>query len=165
MKFLTKHSLLKPLSFVPAILMMSLIFSFSSQTGTESGSLSHEISVTLIKMWDTLSDSKMTPAEVETHAGEIEFYVRKLAHMTEYAILALTVSLPLYVYGMRGKRLALVTFFFCAAFAAGDEYHQSFVDGRGPSVRDVVIDSTGVLAGTGLFQLFCFLSGRKNARH
>ena len=32
-------------------------------------------------------------------------------------------------------------------YASFDEYHQSFVAGRGPSVIDVGIDSLGVLAG------------------
>lgn len=36
-------ALLKPFSFIPAILMMSLIFSFSSQNGTESSHLSEKV--------------------------------------------------------------------------------------------------------------------------
>lgn len=35
-------ALLKPFSFIPAILMMSMIFSFSSQNGTESSQLSEK---------------------------------------------------------------------------------------------------------------------------
>lgn len=36
-------ALLKPFSFIPAILMMSMIFSFSSQNGTESSQLSEKV--------------------------------------------------------------------------------------------------------------------------
>ena len=32
-------------------------------------------------------------------------------------------------------------------YAASDEFHQSFVPGRGPSIIDVGIDSLGVLTG------------------
>lgn len=32
-------------------------------------------------------------------------------------------------------------------YAITDEYHQSFVAGRGPSIRDVCIDTTGVFIG------------------
>lgn len=32
-------------------------------------------------------------------------------------------------------------------YAASDEFHQSFVPGRGPSIVDVGIDSLGVLTG------------------
>lgn len=45
---------------------------------------------------------------------------------------------------------------FCAIFAGFDEYHQSFVEYRGPSVKDVFIDSGGALIGIMLVQLFCF---------
>lgn len=156
MKTFTKQqlfSILKPLSFLPAILIMCLIFSFSAQTGTESGSLSHDISVKIIKVGNYILDKNMSDAEIETSADQIEFFVRKLAHMTEYCILALSVSLPLYVYGMRGRYLALATALFCIAFAGGDEYHQSFVADRGPSVRDVFIDSIGIFIGTIIVQI------------
>ena len=33
------------------------------------------------------------------------------------------------------------------AFAATDEYHQTMVAGRGPSPRDVLIDSVGAFIG------------------
>ena len=48
--------LLKPFSFLPAIAMMYLIFSFSAQTGTESGNLSHEISYHLVSVADRVLD-------------------------------------------------------------------------------------------------------------
>ena len=34
-----------------------------------------------------------------------------------------------------------------ALYAASDEFHQSFVPGRGPSIIDVGIDSLGVFTG------------------
>ena len=36
---------------------------------------------------------------------------------------------------------------FCVGFACLDEYHQSFVAGRSPSKKDVLIDSIGVFMG------------------
>ena len=41
--------LLKPLSFLPAILMMYLIYSFSAQTGEVSGALSYEVSYQIVE--------------------------------------------------------------------------------------------------------------------
>ena len=67
--------------------------------------------------------------------------------MTEYFLLAVAVSFPFYVYGLRGFPLMLVAGLICVAFACGDEYHQSFVEGRGPSVKDVCIDSIGAFGG------------------
>lgn len=75
----------------------------------------------------------------------IHFGVRKLAHLTEYAILAallwraLRCSLDKSSLGS----IATITFVIAAAFAASDEFHQSFVATRTPSVHDVVIDCCG----------------------
>jgi VanZ family protein len=35
----------------------------------------------------------------------------------------------------------------CALFAASDEFHQTFVKSRTPSVRDVLLDVAGALFG------------------
>ena len=86
------------------------------------------------------------------------FYVRKLAHMTEYCILAITISLPLYVYGLRGFPLLLLAGIICVGFAATDEYHQSMVANRGPSITDVGIDSIGALIGITLVRLFSWIA-------
>ena len=67
--------------------------------------------------------------------------------MTEYCVLAITLCVPLYAYGVRGIWLYLLAGLICAGFAATDEYHQSFVAGRGPSVRDVCIDTFGAMIG------------------
>lgn len=75
--------------------------------------------------------------------------------MTEYCILAICISFPLYVYGLRGFWLFIFAGLFCVAFACTDEFHQSFVAGRGPSKTDVAIDSMGALFGIILVQLFC----------
>ena len=41
--------ILKPLSFIPAILMMYLIFSFSAQDGNVSGNLSYQTSENIVE--------------------------------------------------------------------------------------------------------------------
>ena len=90
--------------------------------------------------------------------------VRKSAHFTEYFVLAVTVALPLYVYRIRGIFLFFTGGIFCVLFALLDEYHQSFVSGRGASLKDVGIDSLGALFGILFAQLICFL-GKKTIFH
>ena len=73
------------------------------------------------------------PVYVDKYAYEadgIHYYVRKAAHMTEYFLLAIAISFPLYVYGVRGSWLMLLAGIVCVGFAGLDEYHQSFVDAR-----------------------------------
>mgnify|MGYP000075544338 CR=1 FL=1 len=143
---------------------MYMIFSFSGQTGTESGSLSHEISYQIVSVADKILNKNLTENEKQIYTDRIEHPVRKLAHMTEYCILALCVSFPLYVYGVRGFLLFLLAGLFCVGFACTDEFHQSFVAGRGPSKKDVLIDSTGALIGILAVQIFChgFLRSKKS---
>lgn len=149
--------ILKPLSFLPAIVMMCIIFSFSAQDGVDSGSLSHEVSVKIVEVGNEVFQKGLSDWEIDEVATKIEYPVRKVAHMTEYFLLAVAVSFPFYVYGLRGFPLMLVAGFICVGFACGDEYHQSFVDGRGPSVRDVGIDSIGVFAGIITVRIFCWI--------
>lgn len=136
--------------------MMYLIFSFSAQTGEVSGELSYKVSYKIVETKSEVLHDGKSYDELYYEADQIHFYVRKAAHMTEYFLLAVAVSLPLYVYRVRGFWLFLLAGFFCVAFAGLDEYHQSFIAGRGPSLRDVGIDSSGALIGIVLVQLFCW---------
>lgn len=151
---------LKPLSFVPAILMMYFIFSMSAQTGAQSSDLSYKVSKAIVTVANEVLDEDWTAEQVQAKAEEYHYYVRKLAHFTEYMVLAITVAFPLYVYGLRGFPLVIVAGLFCVGFAALDEYHQSFVAGRGPSKKDVVIDSCGAFLGIYITRFFSFI-GRK----
>lgn len=91
----------------------------------------------------------------------IHFALRKIGHLTEYAILA-----ALLWRGLRGTLaalskmvLALSTLLMAAAFAASDEYHQSFVPTRTASLHDVMIDCIGALVAV----LLCFMFARARA--
>ena len=148
--------LLKPLSFLPAIVIMYVIYSFSAQTGEVSGALSYEVSYQIVETKNEVLNENKSYDELAYSASSIEFYVRKAAHMTEYCLLAIAISFPLYVYGVRGIWLILLAGVICVGFAGLDEYHQSFVANRGPSVRDVGIDSIGVTVGILLVQAFCW---------
>lgn len=154
-------NILKPLSFLPALAMMYIIYSFSAQTGDTSGNLSYAVSYKIVEIGNDVLETGFTEAQIGRYAHRIEHPVRKLAHMTEYFLLSAAVSFPFYVYGLRGKKLMLTVSLICVAFAAGDEYHQSFVAGRGPSIKDVMIDSIGVLFEVLFFQLLCKLSPYK----
>ena len=150
-------TLLKPFSFAPAILMMCVIYSFSAQTGEVSGALSYKVSYQIVETKNEILASDKSPDQLSQEASGIEFYVRKAAHMTEYCLLAISISFPLYVYGVRGIWLMLLAGIVCVGFAGLDEYHQSFVDARTPAVKDVGIDSIGVFAGIIMMQFICFL--------
>jgi VanZ family protein len=72
--------------------------------------------------------------------------IRKLAHITEFGVFSATVFRGIRS-GRPGWRLdwAVWTFLIALAFAALDEWHQSFVPVRQASVRDVAIDALGAV--------------------
>ena len=51
---------LKPLSFVPAIIVMYCIFNFSSQSGVSSAQLSYKVTHKLVETVDTIADLGLT---------------------------------------------------------------------------------------------------------
>lgn len=65
-----------------------------------------------------------------------DFLFKKLGHICAYGIL----------FGLTYKATKSVknSFVFCILYAMSDEYHQSFVPGRTPMVRDVGIDIIGM---------------------
>lgn len=151
------RSMLKPLSFIPALCMMYLIFYLSGQDGVTSADLSLKVSIKVVELASKIFDHPLSPEQILQYADLIHFLIRKCAHVTLYFLLAVSVSLPLYVYGLRGIPLMLVAGAFCVAFACGDEFHQSLVEGRGPSKRDVLIDSAGVFAGVIVVRIVGFV--------
>ncbi|MDE6363223.1 MAG: VanZ family protein [Lachnospiraceae bacterium] len=151
---------LKPLSFIPALLMMYIIFSFSSQDGATSSKLSYQVTYKAVSMADNALDLELTDKQISRCIKKIHYYVRKLAHFSEYFLLAVSVAIPLYVYGIRGMWLVLTAGILCVGFAALDELHQYFVRGRGCSARDVLIDSCGALIGILFVRVFGYI-GRK----
>jgi VanZ family protein len=92
---------------------------------------------------------------VETIA-EFQFCVRKAAHVTEYAIFALLLGRAVF----RGTNLTwerstlLGVWIVCVVVAAGDEFRQSFVESRGASSWDVMIDSAGAIFGLLIYSRF-----------
>lgn len=139
--------ILKPMSFLPALAVMYMITSFSAQDGVTSSQISGEVSDGIVAVINEKLDLGFSQEQIAVYSAKIEHYVRKLAHVTEYFVLAVSVAFPLYVYGVRGFPLMLIAGIFCVGFACLDEYHQSFVAGRSPSKKDVCIDSVGVFIG------------------
>jgi VanZ family protein len=91
--------------------------------------------------------------------------MRNCVHVAEYAVLALLIWRALRwgtSVSMRMQTLYGVVLLGCALFAASDEFHQTFVKSRTPSVRDVLLDTGG--ASVGLLIAASFLDRRPRNR-
>ncbi len=76
--------------------------------------------------------------------SEWGWIVRKIAHMTEYAILFVLNFRIISLYRPPHQSL-LLSVASCLVFALSDEFHQTLIPGRTGTLADVGIDMTGVL--------------------
>lgn len=136
------------------MLWAALIFFASSDAGS-SGHTSRFIRPLLLWLKPGLSDAAVDGAV---------YFIRKAAHVTEYAVLA-----GLLWRAMRGRqrseappwnwRVAGRVFGLIVAYAASDEVHQLFVPTREGRIRDVIYDSVG--AAVALLLLWAWDASRR----
>ena len=159
--WIEKNSIILSLLLVIAVMVM--IYCFSAQTGAESGAMSGKITTWVLSL--VIPDfANFAPEKQEAIRSTVGLIVRKLAHFSEYALLGF--SLMLHIAQIQKKISIRLPWLWAWAvgtiYAASDEFHQGFVAGRGPSIVDVMIDSTGVIAGTMLL-LWILLRKKKDS--
>ncbi len=141
----------KYLSWIPAILNMLIIFNFSSKPATISGESSLMIANQIMKIYEKLTDVNYEETVRMEKLLTFDHYVRKTAHVTEYALLAAAFALPLWLRKRKGFGLWGLSVLFTAGYAATDEIHQRFIPGRSGELKDVMIDSLGAALGALIF--------------
>jgi VanZ family protein len=126
------------------IAWMTVIFMFSSQSG-ESSNENNRFVVYIFNLLGLDLDKVL--------GGLSNFIIRKAAHFTEYFILYLLLYRALMEDYNKRKAL-LVSLLGTFLYACSDEIHQAFVPERGPSFRDVLVDTSGGLLSMVLIYLF-----------
>ena len=91
--------------------------------------------------------SEMSSGRQAVMIQHMQTPVRKGVHMAEYAFLGCWLCVLLRTLGIKGLRGAGFALLGSALGAGADEFHQGFVHGRGPALRDVGIDCLGALIG------------------
>ena len=121
------------------------IFKFSSQIAEESDDISNGV---LRKIIDVFPYTKGLSEEIKIkmveHGNPI---IRKLAHFSIYALVGVWIMAFMSTFDIKLYKKWIISMLVGVLYAASDEFHQSFVPGRGPSIVDVGIDSLGVLTG------------------
>ena len=92
-----------------------------------------------VVLWAALIFALSAVPSLGTGLGGWDMVLRKCAHVTEYAILALL------LYRALGRELP--AFLIGFAYAVTDELHQEFVRGRHASPFDVSMDAAGLALG------------------
>ena len=112
------------------------IFLFSAQTAAQSNEVSRSALRWILQLLGKTTDELLR---------RYNHYLRKLAHFTLYATFGFCLTGVLNHQHRVPKLPAAVG--FGAVFAALDEFHQHFVEGRGPQISDVLLDTAGVFTG------------------
>lgn len=137
--------------------IMLLIFFFSAQPAVESSQISSGLLSIIIDWVKPLIDG-ITGADWDFLS--LENMLRKLGHFSEYAALGFMLCLHLRL--TRRKLPWGYAWLAGTLYACTDELHQLFSAGRSGEVRDVLIDSSGVLTGClTLLLLVCILRAIK----
>ncbi len=132
-------------------LCLVFIWGNSLLPGEISGAISDEVEHIL----------EMLLPEGEILPEESAFPLRKVAHFTEFTALGLCLT---WLFGMLRKG-RLPAFLCGAAAACVDETIQIFVPDRGPGLRDVGIDTCGVLTGLFLLSIGYHCLCKRKKRH
>lgn len=145
--------MLKHISLFCVIAIMITIFLLSAQPAKESSDLSGKIVNVVLKIIMPNYDD-LPLIEKEYIKEKMSFFVRKLAHFTEFAALGFFLIMYLltfqpYIKTFNLKLLIRIClgWLVCTFYAITDEIHQMFVTDRYSSIYDVIIDSSGVLFG------------------
>ena len=153
------------ITLVAVAAIMLTIFIFSSFKREVSASQSEKITEVIVKIiypdsvtWDN--------AKRETVYASTGLTVRKAAHFAEFALLGAALMLHLdAIMRLRRIRYApMLAVAIGAFYAVTDEFHQLFVEGRGGTTEDVLIDSAGVLFGVLVVLLAVWLVARGKER-
>lgn len=103
---------------LPAVLWMLLIFTFSS----------FPVAKTTTIFWQ-------------------DFFVKKSAHVVEYAVLTVFLYRGLLnTTYMNKSEAGFYSILIAVLYAFSDEFHQGFTSGREPTIRDIVFDTIGSLS-------------------
>lgn len=127
-----KEKIKTAICWILVIICMGVIFWLSSRTANESAAQSGGILEWLTKRF---GDNFFT-----------DFIVRKPAHFLEFTGLCLLFNIVLFQ--TKEKTMPLTAAALTSAYAATDEFHQLFVEGRSCQLSDWAIDTCGaILAG------------------
>lgn len=127
-----------------------IIFRFSSQNSEQSsetsGGIVNKICDIISKINENVNREKINDT--------ITFIVRKCAHFFIYTLLGIWLISFFNTFDITTKRKVLICLALGILYASSDEFHQKFVSGRSAEIRDICIDSCGILFGNLIVILF-----------
>ena len=153
--------------FIFTILMLIIIFLFSSQASENSNYLSYTISDKIYQKIENTEEKNQTNIikeeskyneKLTTNTNNkfpiknkifynINYTIRKLAHISLYLLLGIFSLLFIRTYNIDLKKSIIITILFCFIYACLDEFNQYLRGTRTALFTDSLIDTFGCMLG------------------
>ena len=135
------------------ILWCVTVFTLSAEIADNSSNTSGNT----IKFMIKLINRNISNDELQVVVNFLQPVVRKTAHFTLFAVGGILIYNMLDLFISHNKPISIkvvgISWLTGTCYAITDEVHQLFVPGRSCELRDMLIDSTGVLVGIVLFMI------------
>lgn len=133
---------LKKVIWITTLLWMGIIYYFSSQPAEVSRQASGEILVHMNQIQeDEIQDT------VDRRVWDLQYFIRKFAHFILYCGLGFLIALSIVLIKYRALVSYILAWLAASLYGVLDEWHQTFVPGRGATLADMKLDSLSALAG------------------
>lgn len=134
------------------VVWMAGIFYMSHQSKQQSGSISGQLANKIHEKIEISEYDKRMKGD-DWFIAQYNKLLRKSAHFFQYFVLGGLLALAVNRHIDKKIFVFLISLSIGILYAASDELHQVFIPGRSGMISDVLIDSAGVLAGSGLLVL------------
>ena len=127
----------KAIYLILVLLTLTGIFLLSNQSSKDSNKISKYIVNKGVVLYTEVTKKQINNKTID----RLNYYVRKVAHFTEYFILGIFIYLLLNSFDSSNR--LLYSLILCFVFALIDELHQKLTGYRDPRLMDVLIDTIG----------------------
>ncbi len=155
MKTMTSKIFFRWIFWAITAIIMLIIFLNSAKNATQSSEVSISFTEKLFSVLVPDFES-MDENEKVSFVASAQFLIRKSAHFLSYFSMGFFCFLAINTYAVKIRRKFLLSTAICVIFSITDEIHQLFVPGRSGEVRDVLIDSSGILLATSILTFILY---------
>lgn len=138
-----RNKVYKIISIVLVVLWCILVFYLSSEVADDSS----ETSDSFIKYILKIIFGNLDEITLESITNNLQGIVRKIAHFILYTLGGMLIYNMIQYFLYSKEQIVGVSWLLGICYAFTDEVHQLFVAGRSGELRDVCIDSLGVIFG------------------
>lgn len=150
-----KQTILRIISIIFVLAWMVTVFMLSHQIAEDSSKTSSNFITVIIKLFN----KDIEQEQLVRIILKVETIVRKLAHFVLYTLGGMLITIMFINFKEYITKTKIASFLLGATYAITDEIHQLFIPGRSGEIRDVLIDSTGVLLGVFIIYLLMRIKG------